>query len=77
MMDEKRKHTLYKTILIVSITVFVIEVFLLQKPSGVWGLLICLFCIYAIFGSAFKLCQMNPLFKKTLISSIDLLFWLP
>ncbi len=76
-MTEKKKLNLYKSIFIGSAIVFLLEVFLLQKPNGVFGLLISLTSAYTLIGSTIKLCGMNPMFKKTLIESIDLLFWLP
>lgn len=75
-MKTKNKILLYRIILILSITIFGREVLLLGN-KGVWSLIVSLMSIYTIIGSTIKLCSFNPMFKKTALSSIDLLFFLP
>ncbi len=75
-MKTKNKILLYRVILALSIVVFGREILLLGN-KGVWSLIISLMSIYTIIGSAIKLCNLNPMFKRTTLASIDLLFFLP
>lgn len=75
-MKTKNKILLYRIILVLSIIIFGREVLLLGN-KGVWSLIVSLISIYTMIGSTIKLCNFNPVFKKTTLSSIDLLFFLP
>lgn len=76
-MKKKRQIILYSILLVLSLLVFISEIFIFQKPDGILGFLICLMSIYLIFGSTFKLCKLSKKFSNTLLASLDLLFWIP
>ncbi len=75
-MKTKNKITLYRILLVVGILILSKEIFFLGN-KGVWSLIISLLSIYLLIGSTIKLCKLSPMFAKTTISSIDLLFFLP
>lgn len=76
-MKKKNKIILYSLLLILGLIMFVLEVFIFQKPDGIIGLLICIVSIYLIIGSILRLCKLSKIFSGTLINLLDLLFWLP
>ena len=67
---EKNKMTKTKKILIygidlaVGLAVFILEVFIFQKPDGFLGLLICFASLFMIFISIIKLCVLSEKFKN-------------
>ena len=76
-MNKKRKIILYSVLLCLGLISFILEIFVFQKPDEILGLAICIFSIYLILGSIFKLCKLSKLFSNTFIEMLDLLFWIP
>ena len=76
-MSKKQKLILYGALLSLSILVFVLEIFVFQKPNGMLGFLICMASIYLSLGSMIKLVILSERFKNEILNLIDLLFWLP
>ena len=76
-MERKNKILLYSSLLILGLLVFILEIFIFQKPDGIAGLIICLMSIYLVIGSTVKLCKLSQRFADALPSFLDLLFWLP
>ena len=56
-MDRSKKLLLYTAMLLVGLIVFVLEIFVFQKPDGILGLIICITSILMILGSIVKLCR--------------------
>lgn len=76
-MNRNKKLTLYGTILLVGVLVFILEIFVFQKPDGILGLLICIASVLMILGSIIKLCIMSPKFENSFLTVLDIFFWLP
>ena len=76
-MSKKSKFVLYIALLLVGLAVFTLEVFVLQKPDGILGFLICLVSVLLTFGSIVKLCRLSPKFEDGFLKTLDILFWLP
>ena len=76
-MSKKSKFVLYIALLIIAMAVFTLEVFVLQKPDGFLGFLICLVSVLLGFGSVVKLCRLSPKFEDGFLKTLDILFWLP
>lgn len=76
-MKTKNKLILYVLLLISGLAIFICELFIFQKPDGIAGLIICIACIYMIFGSIIKLCKLSKKIADALPYFLDLLFWLP
>ena len=76
-MSKCKKLFTYVALLIIGLLVFVLEIFVFQKPNGIVGLLICLASILMIFGSIIKLCLLSPKFESSFLTALDILFWLP
>lgn len=67
---------IYYIILAISLILFVLAFTVLANTEWVGGIVIGI-SIYLFLGSIIKICKTNDKLKNTLISSIDLLFWLP
>ena len=76
-MSRKKKLVLYGTVLILGLLIFILEIFVFQKPDGVLGLLICIVSILMIFGGVVKLCLLSRRFENSFLAMLDILFWLP
>jgi hypothetical protein len=76
-MSRNKKLILYGTILLVGLLVFILEIFVFQKPDGILGLVICIASILMIFGSIIKLCILSPKFEDSFLTVLDIFFWLP
>ena len=76
-MKTKNKLILYSALLLLGILIFILEIFVFQKPDGVAGLIICLVSVYLIVGSVVKLCKLSEKFANALPNVLNLLFWLP
>lgn len=72
-----KKIIIYSAILCVALAVFILFIFVLQKPDGVIGFLIAISCIYLIIASVLKLCKLSGNFEGNLIAIIELIFNLP
>ncbi len=72
----KKKISLYVTLIIVSILLFIIAMTILGNTKFIAPIIIII-SIYLFIGSLIKLCKMNDKLKNTVICIIDLLFWLP
>jgi len=73
----KKKLFFYGLMLLVGLLVFILEIFVFQKPDGAAGLIICIISIIMIFGGAVKLCKLSERFQNSFISVLDIFFWLP
>ena len=62
--------------LVISLILFVLAFTVLANTKWVGGIVIGI-SIYLFLGIIIKVCKINDKLKNTLISSIDLLFWLP
>lgn len=76
-MDKSKKIFLYGVLLLIGLAVFVLEIFVFQKPDGFVGFIICIASIFAILGSIVKLCRLSPKFEDSFLKFLDLLWWLP
>ena len=76
-MSKRNKLLLYGVLLLIGLTVFILEVFVLQKPDGILGFMICLASVLLTFGSIIKLCRLSPKFEDSFLKTLDILFWLP
>lgn len=75
--NKQNKIIIYSILLALGITIFILELFIFQKPDGILGLTICIISIYLILGSIIKLCKLSSKFENTFLSLLDILFWLP
>ncbi len=73
-MTNKNKIRGLFLLLILSLTIFILQVFIFQKPDGNIGLLLCITCALGIIISIIKLYQLSSTFKKILQSLMDNLF---
>ena len=62
--------------LVISLILFVLAFTGFANTKWVGGIVIGI-SIYLFLGIIIKMCKTNDKLKNTLISSIDLLFWLP
>ncbi len=62
-MSKRNKLILYSIFLVIGLAVFILEVFVFQKPDGIVGLMICITSILLIFGSIVKLCRLSQKFE--------------
>ena len=76
-MSRRKKSILYGMLLLIGIVTFVLEIFVFQKPDGIWGLIICITSILLVLGSIVKLCRLSPKFEDSFIKALDVFFWLP
>lgn len=76
-MSKRNKLVLYGALLLIGLSVFILEIFVFQKPDGILGLIICITSILLIFGSIVKLCRLSPGFEDGFLKTLDILFWLP
>ena len=76
-MSREKKLMLYGGMLVIGLLVFILEIFVFQKPDGIPGLVICIASILMILGSVIKLCKMSPKFENSFLAVLDLFFWLP
>ncbi|MBE6160505.1 MAG: hypothetical protein E7157_05630 [Lactobacillales bacterium] len=67
---------IYYIMLAISLILFVLAFTVLANTEWVGGIVIGI-SIYLFLGTIIKMCKTNDKLKNTLISSIDLLFWLP
>ncbi len=72
----KKKISLYVSLIIVSILLFIIAMTILGNTKFIAPIIIII-SIYLFVGSLIKLCKMNDKLKDTVVCIIDLLFWLP
>lgn len=73
--DIKMK-TIYYFIMIISLTLFIIAITLLNNTKLLAPIVIVI-SIYLFLGALIKLCKTNNKLKNTFICILDLLFWLP
>ncbi len=76
-MSKIKKLILYSILLILGLSVFILEIFVFQKPDGILGLVICIISILTIVGSIIKLCKLSPKFEDSFFVALDIFFWLP
>lgn len=76
-MNRNKKLILYGAMLLVGLLVFILEIFVFQKPDGILGLLICIASVLMVLGSIIKLCIMSPKFENSFLTALDIFFWLP
>ncbi len=72
----KKKISLYVSLIIVSVILFIIAMTILGNTKFIAPIIIVI-SIYLFAGSLIKLCKMNDKLKNTVICVIDLLFYLP
>lgn len=73
----KRKIFFYSLVTIIGLIIFILEIFVFQKPDGAIGLIICITSLIMSFGGAVKLCKLSEKFENSFISALDIFFWLP
>lgn len=76
-MSRNKKLILYGTMLLTGLLVFILEIFIFQKPDGILGLVICIASVLMILGSIIKLCILSPKFENSFLMVLDIFFWLP
>lgn len=72
----KKKISLYVSLLIVSILLFVVAMTILGNTKFIAPVIIVI-SLYLFVGSLIKLCKVNDNLKNIVVNMIDLLFWLP
>lgn len=75
-MKRKTQITLCIVLLIIGVLILNLQVFVFETPDGILGFILFLFSVYLIIGSIIKLCKLSKRFKDTLITSLDLLFFI-
>ena len=70
------KNKGYIFLIILSITLFVISISILNNTKFIAPVIIVI-SIYLFLGAVIKLCKKNDKLKNTVICALDLLFWLP
>ncbi len=73
----KNKIWLYGVLFLISLTSFVLQIFVFQKPNGVIGFLLCMLSIYLILASIIKMCRTSERFKNAFFDFLEIIFWLP
>lgn len=76
-MTKTKKLLIYGIALAVGLAVFILEVFIFQKPDGFLGLLICFASLFMIFISIIKLCVLSEKIKNGFFTAMDIFSWLP
>lgn len=76
-MNRNKKLILYGAILLVGLLVFILEIFVFQKPDGIPGLIICIASVLMVLGGIIKLCILSPKFEESFLTALDIFFWLP
>ncbi len=76
-MSRQKKLILYGAIFILGLLMFVLEIFVFQKPDGIIGLIICIASVLMILGSVIKLCMLSAKFEDSFLAMLDIFFWLP
>lgn len=74
-MNKNKKIILYISLIVLSILIFLSMWFL--NIDGIIGFIMCLSSFYLFFGSIIKLCKTSEKFKNSILTFLDLLFWLP
>ncbi|MDR1700780.1 MAG: hypothetical protein LBR68_06275 [Lachnoclostridium sp.] len=77
MKGKLSKILLYSFLLFGGITIFVLQLFVYEKPNGVFGFLLCMASIYIMIGSIIKLCKLSKRVREAMPYLLDLFFWLP
>ncbi len=72
----KKKISLYVSLIIVSILLFIIAMTILGNTKFIAPIIIVV-SIYLFVGCLIKLCRINKKLKNTILCALDLLFWLP
>lgn len=72
----KKKISLYVSLLIVSILLFVVAMTILGNTKFIAPVIIVI-SLYLFVGSLIKLCKVDDNLKNIVVNMIDLLFWLP
>lgn len=72
----KKKIALYSFTIFAAIILFIASMTLLGETKLAAPIIIVI-SIYLLVGSIIKLCRLNDKFKNSIITALDLLFWLP
>ncbi len=72
----KKKIALYSFTIFAAIILFIASMTLLGETKLAAPIIIVI-SIYLLVGSIIKLCKLNDKFKNSIITALDLLFWLP
>ncbi|MCH5296131.1 MAG: hypothetical protein J1E85_00510 [Ruminococcus sp.] len=76
-MSVNKKKLICILTAIIGLAVFILELFVFQKPDGFWGLIICLASVYLMIGGVIGYCKYSGNFGGTLGNLLEILFWLP
>ncbi len=76
-MKKQNQKVLCGVLFLIGLLSFILQLFILESPNGILGLLLCLFSIYLMVGSMVKLCKLSEKFKNKLLDILDLLFFIP
>lgn len=76
-MKKQNQKVVCGVLFIIGLLSFILQLFILEFPNGILGLLLCLFSIYLMVGSMIKLCKLSEKFKSKLLDILDLLFFIP
>lgn len=71
-----KNKMLYIILMIISIVLFIISMTILGNTKFIAPIIVVI-SLYLFLGSLIKLCKMNDKLKNSVITVIDLLFWLP
>ena len=72
----KNNKKIYYSLMIISITLFIVTILLLNDTKIIAPIIIVL-SMYLFVGSIIKLCKTNYKLKNSILCALDLLFWLP
>ena len=67
------KNMIYSSILLVSMTAFILQIFVFSYPDGTAGFLLCTACIIGMIISTINLYHYSALFKRALIILLEIL----
>lgn len=73
----KKKIFFYSLTALLGLIVFILEIFIFQKPDGALGLIICILSLIMMLGGTVKLCKLSKKFENSFISFLDIFWWLP
>lgn len=72
----KKKIALYSFTIFAAIILFIASMTLLGETKLAAPIIIVI-SVYLLVSSIIKLCKLNDKFKNSIITALDLLFWLP
>lgn len=73
-MNDKSKKLIYGLLAILGIIIFILQIFVFEKPDGLVGFLLWLICIWIVITSLIRLVQLSKKIHAFFINLLDILF---